>query len=353
MNALWQSWQAAIDSPLGLSLLWLLSAAWLLHWAWRQRQAQNSDSAAAADTTVGASRGARAGATAGASAGETTGATTGASAKSWALTPEVRKQLPWWLRLLWLTKREIDPTHQSSAGVGFEDARRAEHLVQQQKLERAGLPSELTVSCFNRQRRTWRMLCTLACGALVAPLTQLLGWVAWPLLGVLWTTAVVHPWSSLRAATRQRQAALAAQLPFVMELLVLGLESGHNLSGAWALVAHHAPAGQGRDLAQRHMADLRTGLSRTESLRRLSQLYVEPGLTRVASTLIQSDALGGQLVPLLRRQSEQLLQAAAQRAEQQAVELPVRLLAPLLLCIFPCTFLILGWPIAYKLGQWL
>lgn len=324
MTTLWLQWQAAIGSPLGLSVLWVLSAVWLLNWAWQQRQGGRSG----ADPSAGSVK------------------------QAWILTPEVRRQLPGWLRLLWFMKREVRVEAPQGNGQ-LHESRSTDRLVQQQRLERAGLPSELTVDYFDRQRRHWKMLCTLSCGALLAPLTQFLGWVAWPLIALLWTLAVCHPSMSLRAITRQRQDALAAQLPFVMELLVLGLESGHNLTGAWALVAHHAPAGQGRELAQRHMADLRSGLSRTESLRRLSQLHAEPGLRRVASTLIQSDALGGQLVPLLRRQSEQLLQAAAQRAEQQAVELPVRLLAPLLLCIFPCTFLILGWPIAHKLGQWL
>ena len=51
---------------------------------------------------------------------------------------------------------------------------------------------------------------------------------------------------------------------------------------------------------------------------------------------------------VLRAQSEQRLNERFSRAEKLAMEAPVKMLAPLVLCIFPCTFLVLGFPILIR-----
>jgi len=51
----------------------------------------------------------------------------------------------------------------------------------------------------------------------------------------------------------------------------------------------------------------------------------------------------------LRAQAEQRRTERFQRAEKLALEAPVKMLGPLILCIFPCTFIVIGFPIAIQL----
>ena len=65
----------------------------------------------------------------------------------------------------------------------------------------------------------------------------------------------------------------------------------------------------------------------------------------------QADVLGMNLAPALRAQSEQRRTERFLRAEQLAMEAPVKLLFPLIACIFPCSFVIIAFPIVIKLME--
>jgi len=67
------------------------------------------------------------------------------------------------------------------------------------------------------------------------------------------------------------------------------------------------------------------------------------------TALAQADQLGMSLGPLLRAQAEQRRGERFLRAEKLALEAPVKMLFPMVFCIFPCTFLIIGFPIVVKL----
>jgi tight adherence protein C len=68
-------------------------------------------------------------------------------------------------------------------------------------------------------------------------------------------------------------------------------------------------------------------------------------LTGVVHALVQADELGVSIGSILRIQSEQLRSRRFDRAERLASEAPVKMLGPLMLCIFPAVFIILLGPI--------
>jgi tight adherence protein C len=74
----------------------------------------------------------------------------------------------------------------------------------------------------------------------------------------------------------------------------------------------------------------------------------EPSIVNLVSALIQAEATGMNLGPILRAQAEQRRAERFARAEKLAMEAPVKLLFPLIAFIFPCTFVVLGFPIAMK-----
>ena len=91
--------------------------------------------------------------------------------------------------------------------------------------------------------------------------------------------------------------------------------------------------------------EIQVGSSRREALRNMADRVRQSDLKSVAFALIQADELGVSIGAILRIQSEQLRSRRFDRAEKLANEAPVKMLGPLLLCIFPAIIVILLGPI--------
>ncbi len=176
--------------------------------------------------------------------------------------------------------------------------------------------------------------------------------VSWAVVGI--TGAVLGGlWPSihLRDRVRQRRAELLRSLPFVLDIVTLCVEAGLNLQGAMAQAVAKGPPGALRDELKRCMRDIRAGKARSDALLAMAQRVGEPGLSQFVAAVVQAEALGMSLGPVLRAQADQRRTERFQRAEKLALQAPVKLLLPLIACIFPCTFIVLFFPIAMKLLQ--
>ena len=91
--------------------------------------------------------------------------------------------------------------------------------------------------------------------------------------------------------------------------------------------------------------EIQMGIARRVALRNMADRVRQPDLKAVAFALIQADELGVPIGPILRIQSEQLRTRRFDRAERLANEAPVKMLGPLLLCIFPAVMIVLLAPI--------
>ena len=94
--------------------------------------------------------------------------------------------------------------------------------------------------------------------------------------------------------------------------------------------------------------EIQVGSSRKAALRDMADRVRQPDLKSVAFALIQADELGVSIGAILRIQSEQLRSRRFDRAEKLAAEAPVKMLGPLLLCIFPAVFIILLGPVVVQ-----
>lgn len=156
------------------------------------------------------------------------------------------------------------------------------------------------------------------------------------------------PWWWLKeAATRQRLEVLR-ELPVYLDMLTLSLEAGGALSVALKISTERAPDTLLKRAFMRVQGDLRAGRSRVEALKALAERLDSPAVTALVAALIQADSSGGSLADVLRAQSEQRLDERFARAEKAAMEAPVKMLGPLVLCIFPCTFIVLAAPIVLR-----
>lgn len=151
-----------------------------------------------------------------------------------------------------------------------------------------------------------------------------------------------------RAARRVRD--IERDLPFVFDMMVLCVEAGMSVQGALSLAARSGPAGELRNALERALVEMRAGLSRAAAIRLLAERSGSAQARNWAAAISQAEALGSSLGPVLRTLAEQGRNDRRMRAEQMAMQAPVKMLLPLIGCIFPCTFIVLAFPVAVQLS---
>lgn len=147
---------------------------------------------------------------------------------------------------------------------------------------------------------------------------------------------------------KKRDDAVIRTLPVYLDFLTMCVEGGLNLQGALGQAMEKAPAGPLRNEFAIVLRDLRSGLSRADSLRRMAERLDIQEITSFVSSIIQAEKMGASMANVLRIQSDQRRNERFQRAEKKAMEAPVKLVFPLVLFIFPVTFIVLLFPIAMK-----
>jgi tight adherence protein C len=162
-------------------------------------------------------------------------------------------------------------------------------------------------------------------------------------LGAFWPLA----WIREHRAKRLREISRA--LPFYLDIVTLSVESGTNLTGALSHAVAKGPAGPLQAELERVLSDIRAGRTRAEALRALAERIDLPAIASWVAALVSAERQGSSLGPILRAQAEQRRQERFQLAEKLAMRAPVKMLFPLLVFIFPCTFVLLLFPVAVRL----
>ncbi|HEX7388354.1 MAG TPA: type II secretion system F family protein [Castellaniella sp.] len=215
---------------------------------------------------------------------------------------------------------------------------------------RAGLSTQWQAAHWLSARCLLAALGAVGAGAFGGIVEPDLIWIVLPmcsggLAGFCWPSL----WLRRRAV--QRRQVMARELPFMLDLLTLCVEAGLSLPSALVQVARNAPEGPLRRSLVEAAALERTGMGRSQWLDQWAQNTGVSGVRSLVLALAQADRLGMSLGPLLRGQAAQQRSERFLRAEKLALEAPVRMLFPMVLCIFPCTFLVIGFPVVVKFLQ--
>lgn len=161
----------------------------------------------------------------------------------------------------------------------------------------------------------------------------------------------VSPISWLSKALKTRHRSMQRSLPFVLDLLTLSVEAGMDFMTALQRNVERSAIDPLTEELIRVIREIQLGQTRREALRAMSKRVNLQEIRAVVNSLVQADELGVSIGSILRIQSEQIRQRRFERAEKLANEAPVKMLAPLLLFIFPGVFLILLGPILYQAAQ--
>jgi tight adherence protein C len=151
----------------------------------------------------------------------------------------------------------------------------------------------------------------------------------------------------LDSATGTRRQKIAHALPDFLDLLTVSVEAGLGLDSAMAKISERMQ-GPLKEEILITLHEIRMGKTRAAALRAMADRCQVEDLTTFITALIQSQQLGISLGQVLRIQAEQIRTIQRQRIEERAQKAPVKMLVPLILCIFPAMFVVIIGPAAIR-----
>ena len=168
------------------------------------------------------------------------------------------------------------------------------------------------------------------------------------ILVVLALLGFVIPELWMRDAKTRRDIEIIATLPVYLEYLTMCVDAGLNFSGALKQAVEKGPKGAMKNEFRIVLRDINSGQTRADALGRLEQRVNIKDVSVFVGAVVQAEKMGSSMRETLMIQARQRLDERFQRAEKMAMEAPVKLVIPLVLFIFPLTFIILLFPIVVK-----
>lgn len=148
---------------------------------------------------------------------------------------------------------------------------------------------------------------------------------------------------SLESKITQRKAEIKKQLPEVMDILSVSVVAGLGFDQALGYVVERAkgPLIDEFNITQR---EITLGKSRKESLNDLANRCQVEELKTFTNAIIQADEMGISMQNVLNSQSKMIREAYKQEIEEHAAKIPVKILIPMVMFIFPVIFIVLIGP---------
>jgi tight adherence protein C len=209
------------------------------------------------------------------------------------------------------------------AGAGFRQNGAASVFVGFRVLTTAALTigSFIIATKFTELRRNEVLLITIVCAAI----------------------GYMLPWILLRMAQNKRKMEITLSLPDALDLMVICVEAGQGLNAALMSVGRetnvHAPALA--DELKILNLEMSTGVVRSQALRNLALRTNIDDIRALVAVLVQSDKFGTSIGQALRTHAQSLRTRRRQRAEEAARKTPVKMVFPLVFCIFPALLVVI------------
>ena len=215
------------------------------------------------------------------------------------------------------------------------------------KLEQAGSPWRLKAAEYVGLK-VLAAVVFIGCGIAFFVLSDMV--FIYKLLGLLavGVIGISLPDSLLMQSIRERQRMIRRSLADCLDLLVVCTEAGLGFDQAVAKVAERIRGPLAYEF-RRVLQDMSVGRSRADALRAMAKRADLPELTAFVAAIHQADQLGVSIAHVLRVQADSMRSQRNLRAREAAAKLPVKMLFPLVFCIFPAIFVVILGPGAIQI----
>jgi tight adherence protein C len=164
---------------------------------------------------------------------------------------------------------------------------------------------------------------------------------------VLHVTVVAYfvPELLLYSRGQERQEAISLELADTLDQMTIAVEAGLGFESAMSRAGANGKGPLAEELV-RTLQDIAVGQPRREAYLALAERTGVPDLRRFIGAVVQADAYGVSIADVLRTQAQEMRLKRRQRAEEKAMQIPVKVIFPLILCILPTLFIVLLGPAA-------
>jgi len=209
------------------------------------------------------------------------------------------------------------------------------------RLERAGYPGGL-------RGADWvgvKLLVAIILAILLLVLGLLFGGITlgflFGVVGLVFGYVIPEYWLGKKISKRSLDMVL--QLPDCLDLLIISVEAGLGFDAALAKVVEKM-AGPLVDEFRQALAEVRMGRTRRDALRDVAKRADARPISNFIGAIVQAEQLGVPIARVLQVQSQQLRIERRQRAEEAAAKAPIKMLFPMVGCIFPTIFIVILGP---------
>ena len=161
---------------------------------------------------------------------------------------------------------------------------------------------------------------------------------------------VLGPDARLNRAVEERQKDVLRGLPDVLDLLVISVEAGLGFEQALQRVIGSVK-GSLSDEFGRMLGEVRAGSTRSEAMRAMDARIEVAEIRSFVLAILQADTFGVSIGRVLRGQAEEMRVKRRQIAQEKAGKAPVKMLIPMVFCIFPALFCIVLGPAAISIAN--
>jgi tight adherence protein C len=142
---------------------------------------------------------------------------------------------------------------------------------------------------------------------------------------------------------QERKEAIQLELPDTLDQMTIAVEAGLGFESAMARAGNNGTGPLAEELV-RTLQDIAVGQPRREAYLALADRTGVQDLRRFIRAVVQADQYGVSIADVLRTQAQEMRLKRRQRAEEKAMQIPVKVIFPLILCILPTLFIVLLGP---------
>jgi tight adherence protein C len=143
--------------------------------------------------------------------------------------------------------------------------------------------------------------------------------------------------------SERRQDRIRRSMPDILDVLTVSVEAGLGFDAALAQITRYGRGPLAGEFA-RVLQEMQIGRARVEALRALAARTSVTELKSFCAIVVQASELGVPIANVLREQAREMRVRRRQRAEELAQKVPVKILFPLIFCLFPALFIVVLGP---------